>query len=88
MIFKIKVITLFLTGKHLGKNFKFHSNIDLGNDILSKFPSFYQDVFIKWVNNYTAKPTLPSVILSEIIWFNSNIKVDSEPFHSFFLTKT
>ena len=83
-----KVIPLFLTGKHLGKNFKFHNNIDLRNDIFSKFPSFYQDIFIKWINNYTAKPTLPSMILSEFIWFNSNIKVDSKPIHfSFFSDK-
>ena len=69
-------------------NFKFHNNIDLSNDILSKFPFFYQDIFIKWINNYTAKPTLPSMILSEFIWFNSNIKVDSKPVHfSFFSDK-
>ena len=34
-------IPLFLIGKHLGKNFIFHNNIDISNDILSKFPSFY-----------------------------------------------
>ena len=33
-----KVITLFLMGKNLGKNFKFHSNIDVHNGILTKFP--------------------------------------------------
>ena len=83
-----KVIPLFLIGKHLGKNFKFHNNIDLSNDILSKFPSFYQDIFIKWIKNYTTKPTLRSMILSEFIWFNSNIKVDSKPGHfSFFSDK-
>ena len=84
-----KVIPLFLIGKYLCKNFKFHNNIELSNDILSKFPSFYQDIFIKWINNYTAKPTLPFMILSEFIWFNSNIKVGSKPvLFSFFLTKT
>ena len=46
-----------------------------------KFPSFYQNIFIKWINNYTAKPSLPSMILSEFIWFKSNIKVDSKPMH-------
>ena len=65
-----KVIPLFLIGKHLGNNFKFHNNFDIINDLLLKLPSFYQDIFIKWINNYTAKPTLPSMILSEFIWFN------------------
>ena len=68
-----KVIPLFLIGKHLGKNF--HNNIDISNDILSKFPSFYQDIFIKWINNYTAKTSnCKFMILSELIWFNSNIE--------------
>ena len=65
-----KVIPLFLIGKNLGKNFKFHNNIDINNDILSKFSSSYQDIFIKCINNYTSKPTLPSMILSDFIWFN------------------
>ena len=83
-----KVIPIFLIGKYLCKNFKFHNNIELSNDILSKCPSFYQDIFIKWINNYTEKPTLPFMILSEFIWFNSNIKVDSKPVHfSFFSDK-
>ena len=83
-----KVIPLFLTSKHLGKNFNFHNNIDLSNHILSNFSSFYQDLFIKCINNYTPKPTHPTMILSEFIWFNSNIKVDSKPVHfSFFSNK-
>ena len=62
-----KVIPLFLIGKHLGKNFKFHSNSDINNDILSKFPSFYPDIFIKWITNFTTESTLPSILLSEVI---------------------
>ena len=32
-----KTIPLFLIGIHLGENSKFHSNIDINNDIFSKF---------------------------------------------------
>ena len=46
-----RVMPLFVIGKHSGKNFKFHNNVDI-------------NIFIKWINNYTAKKTLPSVILS------------------------
>ena len=81
-----KVIPLFLIGKHLVKNFKFHNNMDISNDILSKFPSFYKDIFIKWISKFISKPTLPSMILSEFIWFNSNIKVNSKPVHFSFLS--
>ena len=43
--------------------------------------------FHKMVNDHTPKPTLPFIILSGFIWFNSNIKVDSKPVDfSFFQT--
>ena len=54
----LKIILLFLIGKHLSKNFKCHNNIDVSNEILSKCPSFNQDIFIKRINNYTTKPNL------------------------------
>ena len=85
----LKVIPLLLISKHLGKSFRFHNNIDISNEILSKFPSFYQDVFIKWINNFTSKSILLSMFLSNVNWFNSNIRADSEPVHfSLFLAKT
>ena len=36
-----KVIPPFLIGKHLGKNFKFHNNIDISNEKISIFLSIY-----------------------------------------------
>ena len=36
-----EIILLFLIEKDLGKNFKIHNSLDICNDILSKFPSFY-----------------------------------------------
>ena len=45
--------------------------------------TYYQDIFIKWINNYTANPTLSFMIFSEFICFYSNIKVDSKPVHFF-----
>ena len=76
-----EIIPLFLMGKQLGKNFKFHNSIDISNNILSKFLSFDQEIFIKWINNFTSKSTLPSIISSEFIWFNSNLRIDSKPAH-------
>ena len=53
-----------------------------------KFLSSYQDIFIKWINSYTAKPTLLSMILFGFICFNSSIKVESKPVHfSYFYDK-
>ena len=55
----------------------------IGMTFFQNFHLFFEGIFKKWINNYTAKSTLPFMILSEYIWFNSNIKVDSKP-----LTKT
>ena len=49
---------------------------------------FLSDIFRKWINNYTTKPTFPSMILPEFICFNSNIKGDSKTVQfSFFYAK-
>ena len=42
-------------GKQLGKNFKFHNNIDTSNDTFSKFLSFDQEIFIKWIKKFMFK---------------------------------
>ena len=50
------IIPLFLIDKHLGKNFKFHNNLDISNDILSKrltvslyiFLFFWQKLELYW----------------------------------------
>ena len=70
--------------KYFGKNFKYYNNIDINNDTLSKLFSFYQDIFIKYINNYTEKQILLSMILPEFIWFNSNVNVYSKSVHFFF----
>ena len=83
-----KIIPLFLIDKHLQKNFKFHNNLDISNDILFKISTFLSRYFHK-MDSFTSKPNLPFMILSEVIWFNSNIKVGNKPVHfSFFSDKS
>ena len=51
-----KIVPLFLIDKHLGKNFKFHNNLDIRNDVLSKrltvslyiFLFFWQKLELYW----------------------------------------
>ena len=70
-----KLIPLYLIHKNLGKNFKFHSNLDLSEHILQKFPKYYQEIFRKWGKYLSSPPNLPSTIANQFIWFNKNIKV-------------
>ena len=43
-----KIVPLYLILQYLGKSFKFHSNLEISNSILSNFPKFYKEIFIKW----------------------------------------
>ena len=51
-----KILPLFLIDKHLGKNFKFHNDLDISNDVLSKrltvslyiFLFFWQKLELYW----------------------------------------
>lgn len=73
----------FFNSKYLCKSVKFNNNIVINSGIISKFLSFYEDVFRKLINNHTSKATVSSIILSEFIWCNSN-KVDNKLVHCFF----
>ena len=42
-----KLIPLYLISQYLGKNFKFHSNLEVNHSILCKFPQFYEEMFIR-----------------------------------------
>ena len=54
----------------------------------TQFLKFYQNVFQFWSTCFRAASTVPSIILSEFLWFNQNIKVDNRPiFSSTFLKK-
>ena len=41
----MKVISLYLIPHYLGKNFKFHSNLEVSHSILCGFLKFYKEIF-------------------------------------------
>ena len=83
-----KIIPLHYINKLFGKNFKFHSNLNIPKNTLSYFPSFYKDMLILWTKYYSNKPSLPSTIISQYLWFNSFVKIDSKVvFHKEFSEK-
>ena len=42
----LKVASLFLIKNHLGKNFVFNSNLSMKQNVVKKFPQFYQEILI------------------------------------------
>ena len=73
-----KIISLHLLNKCFGPSFKFHSNLHFESKLLKQFPSFYKQILMNWKKYFIASPTTPSGVLSQFIWYNSYIKIDSK----------
>ena len=73
-----KIIPLRYISLYLGKDFKFHSSLEITVNILDNFPSYYKNIIQCWIKNFSKSPTTPSAIASQYLWFNSNIKVDKK----------
>ena len=59
-----KIIPLQYINKLLGKNFKFHSNLNMPKNTLSYFPSFYKDMLKLRSKYYSNQPSLTSTTIS------------------------
>ena len=62
-----KIITIALIGKHLNKNFKFHSNLSFDIRSLEKFPKYYKEIFNNWAKHLSSPVTLSSTVVSQCI---------------------
>ena len=72
-----KIIPLKLIEKYLGKFFKFHSNVFFNSSKLNSFPSFYKDLMTNWTIHLSTSPTTASCVLSQFLWFNKYIEIDT-----------
>ena len=42
------------------------------------FPTYYQDIFIKWAKRFTSLLFLPSSVVLQCLWYNKYIKIDDK----------
>ena len=73
-----KVIPHYLIRRYLGRNFKFHSSLEVSHSILCKFPRFYKEVIIRWGKHLSSPATLPSIVACQFIWHNKHIQIDNK----------
>ena len=73
-----KLIPLYLFHKYLGKNFKFHSSLDICKYLLKKFTNYYQEIVSRWSRYLSSSSALPSAIACQFLWYNRNIKIGNE----------
>ena len=76
-----KLIPLHLIKSTFGINFKFHSNLDFDDSKILTFPSFYKQLFRNWRKYLSYSVNIPSSILSQPIWYNKKIKINSKPIY-------
>ena len=63
---------------HFGKNFKFHSNLDLRDFSLKIFPKYYKEIIYTWNKYRSSPPSLSSSIASQFLWLNKAIQIDNK----------
>ena len=68
--------------KKLGKNFIFHSNLSIIPNKIKEFPTYYQDILIKWGKHFSSVPSLPPSVASQCLWHNKYIKIDGKTIFS------
>ena len=73
-----KIIPSYLIKTIFCKNFKFHPCLDPSIRSLKNVPNFYIEMITNWAKCFSSSPSLPSVILSQFLRFNSNIKIDNK----------
>ena len=73
-----KIIPHYLINVVLGNNFVFHWNLSINEIKLKKFPNYYRQLLSKWMKHFSCHPILPSMIASECLWYNENIKIDGK----------
>ena len=63
----------------------FPPNLSIDNISLRKLPIFYQEMVKSWIAISQSHPNSISLILSQSLWYNSFIKIDSKPLSPSFL---
>ena len=77
-----KIIPAFLFKRKLGKIFFFLLNLSINLNKIKEFPTYYQDMLIKWEKHFLSLPCLPLSVTSQCLWHNEYIKIDDKTIFS------
>ena len=73
-----KILPLHIIHKSLGKKFVFHSNLKVNKKLIKSFPKYYREIINTWGNKFSCQTLVPSAILSQFLWFNSQIQIGNK----------
>ena len=82
-----KVLPLFLIKNHPGKNFVFHSNLSIKQNVVKKRSKFYQEILARWEKYLSSPPNVLSAAASQFIWYNAYIKIDNNTIYNCYFSR-
>ena len=82
-----KVTPLFLIKNHLGKNFVFHSNLSIKQNVIKNFPKLYQEILIRWGKYLSSTLNVLSAVACQFIWYNEYIKIDNNTIYNYYFSQ-
>ena len=56
----------------------FHSNIKVNKNLTKSFPKYYREIINTWGGKFSCQTLVPSAILSQFLWFNSEIQIGNK----------
>ena len=74
----LKIIPLHIIHKSLRKKSVFHSNSKVNKKLTKSFPKYYREVINTWGSKFLCQTLVPSAILSQFLWFNSQIQIGNK----------
>ena len=74
-----KLIPLYFLNSAFANTIPFHPNLCVPDNVIEGIPDFYKNIILLWKSISQTPPTTASMILSECLWYNSQIKVDNHP---------
>ena len=73
-----KILPLHIIHKSLGKKFLFRSNLKVNKKLTKSFPKYYREIINSWGSKFSCQALVPSAILSQFLWFNSQIQIGNK----------
>ena len=84
-----KILPLHIIHKSLGKKIVFHSNLKVNKKSTKSFLKYNREIINTWGSKFSCQTlVVPSAILSQFLWFNSQIQVGNESVNNFAITKS
>ena len=66
----------------------FHSNLEVNKKLTKSFSKYYREIISTWGSKFSCQTLVPSAILSQFLWFNSQVQIGNKSvFFSSFLKK-